>query len=336
MIALSLVLWSSLATAGETLVVRRGDTVETIATAAGISPAKLRSINGLAPDDQLAPGAVVELPSGAAETQIAVVWSLSGEASAELPGKDLAVELIRGQCLPMGTRVCTGEDTFASIRLEATDGSGSHDDLSLLPGTCLRVEATSTMEGQRNALVSVDQGSISVRAGGLGPGSLTVRTRDGLMRGTQGTFRVTLEETATRTEALTHGVEVFGGGVQVDVGPAQGNRVTEGKIPTPPVDLLTPGTPLLQEDGALLRWTDFSWVPDPAAAAYRVEVSLDRDFTELAYRRNVDNTTWLPEVLTLPVRVEGLWWRVSAFDGFGFLGLPSNAHSLVVPAGVGQ
>lgn len=325
------------ASAGETRVVARGDTASSIAEAAGISEAELRELNGLGPDEELAPGAVVELPPGERETQIAVVWSLSGEATGQLPGKaDELVPLVKGQCLPMGSRVCTGEESFAAIRLQSTADAGRFDDLSLLPGTCLTVEAASTVEGRRNAVVSVDQGAISVRADEVSPGSLTVVTRDGTIAGTSGTFRVTLEEEATRTESLTDEVQVFGGGVQVEVGPAQGNRVAEGQAPTPPVDLLPPGTPIKPLDGSVLRWTDFEWTADPDALAYQIEVALDPDFVELAYRKNITPTIWTPTVLTLPVRVEGLWWRISAFDDLGFQGMPSEVQGLTLPAGVGQ
>jgi hypothetical protein len=43
----------------------------------------------------------------------------------------------------------------------------------------------------------------------------------------------------------------------------------------------------------------------------------------------------MPDLLFLPYRVRGYWWRVSAFDRVGFVGAPSDPHRLLVPAGVG-
>ena len=171
---------------------------------------------------------------------------------------------------------------------------------------------------------------------GPATGRFAVETRDGVMLGGAGAFRVTLEDEATRTESLTDEVKVFGGGVQVDVGAAKGNRVSQGQAPTDPVDLLQPGTPLTPEEGATLRWTDFSWVPDEGALAYRIEVSRDPFFVDLVHMQDHDAEVWSPELLVLPVRVDNLWWRITCSDSFGFYGLPSESRSLLVPTGIGQ
>jgi hypothetical protein len=42
-----------------------------------------------------------------------------------------------------------------------------------------------------------------------------------------------------------------------------------------------------------------------------------------------------PDLLVLPFRVDGLYWRISSFDRTGLLGRPSDPRSFVPPPGVG-
>jgi len=68
---------------------------------------------------------------------------------------------------------------------------------------------------------------------------------------------------------------------------------------------------------------------------YRVELAITPDFSELVVVEDVSGTVWAPELLMVPFRVEGLWWRVATYDRFGFLGIPSDQRALRFPAGVG-
>ena len=68
---------------------------------------------------------------------------------------------------------------------------------------------------------------------------------------------------------------------------------------------------------------------------YRVEVSLSPAFDELVVVEDVARPSWTPEMLVIPYRVPGMWWRISSFDRTGFLGLPGDPRHLVHPAGTG-
>jgi hypothetical protein len=69
---------------------------------------------------------------------------------------------------------------------------------------------------------------------------------------------------------------------------------------------------------------------------YLVEVSSTPRFDNIALAEEVPDPPWLPEALLVPYRVPGLWWRVTAYDSLGFLGLPSAARGLQVPQGLGR
>ena len=73
--------------------------------------------------------------------------------------------------------------------------------------------------------------------------------------------------------------------------------------------------PVLPERQAVMNDPEFQWQPVPGATAYRLEVSLDHTFTNIAHTvdtaatRYVDTTTW---------PAAGYWWRVKViapFDG---------------------
>lgn len=265
----------------------------------------------------------------------AALLSATGKGEATLPGGS-AQPLSVGMPLPAGALVCTGADGYATIRLALAAEGHHHDDVSLLPGTCLVVEALSADEAGRSSQISVTRGSITVQdAGGQGPGTVRVRTRDGVATGTSGGFRVHIEDSATRTEALYHPVSVSGAGESVALDAGEGNRVREGQAPEAPVPLLVPGRPTLPEDHATLRTPTFAWTPVDRALGYRVEISASPVFDQVVLAEESARPTWTPEMLLLPFRVPGLWWRVAAIDRTGFIGLPSDARQLGFPPGVG-
>ena len=117
-----------------------------------------------------------------------------------------------------------------------------------------------------------------------------------------------------------------------DIGRGCKSRVRPGEAPSAPTPLLGPGSPSAPSEGASLRTASFAWTEVPRALGYRVEMSTASDFSELVWSEDVSRTTWSPELLFLPTRAPGLWWRVASFDRTGFLGPPSNARSLTYPS----
>ncbi len=322
------------ARAGEHAVVLAGEDVAAVARRVGVEPAALAAANGLAVDARPSPGALLDVPAAAGDVA-AAVQSFHGTGTVRLPGEtpqplDVAVPL------PPRSLVCTGPESYATVRLAVAAAGRTHDDVSLLPETCLLVEATSRRAGRRTSLVSLEQGSVTVQTAedGAERGTVTVRTAAGLTTGEGGGFRVHREPRATRTEALYNALAVVAQGAVLELQAGQGSRTRDGQAPGELVDLLPPGAPTRPLDAADLRRPDFAWRPVGGAVAYRLELSTGPRFDHTFRGQVVEAPRWEPEALVVPADVPGLWWRVAAFDGLGFLGLPSDASRLALPAGV--
>ncbi|MED5372020.1 MAG: hypothetical protein VX899_13460 [Myxococcota bacterium] len=317
-------------------VVGEGDTVESIALELG-DPAlaqTLRRINGLEDDQQPAVGTILGLPkSDTPADQAAVVQSLRGQATVDRGAGP--VPLPAGTLLAPGSRVCTGEASFMTLRLAVGCEGEAGDEVSLLPETCLTLENTYEADGDRSSVITMDQGSLTVQESSAGAGLVTVQTRSGLATGRGGGFRVHIEDSATRTEALASPVAVIGAGSEVGLNAGQGVRVKRGEAPGPVVELAKPGDPTLPEDQSLLRIPDFEWRVEPDALGYRLEFSADANFTDVSFYRDVTAPPWIPETFALPTQPDqGVYWRVTTIDSLGFMGLPSEPHFARFPAGV--
>jgi hypothetical protein len=322
------------ALAGDAQVVRQGDTIESIAAGLDGGPAAVRAANGLGDDAQPIVGSVLRL--GGPDMDVpGVVCSTSGTGTATTAGGTV-VDLVRGLELPAGSHVCTGERSYATLCLARSDTDYSHDMVTMFPGTCVAVEAAFSAPERRTTVVSLEKGGVSVGARGqTTSGDVTIRTLDGVTAGRMGGFRVTLEPDATRTEAVTAPVSVFGDATQVEVPAGFGSRVSAGRAPVTPTALLPSGALSKPDDGEALRIPEFSWPAVARSVGYRVELATTSDFVDIVQAETVPEAHWAPEVLFLPYRVPGLWWRVAAYDSLGFLGVPSEARALRFPVGVG-
>lgn len=341
MIALLALLWLGVAAAADHWVVRQGDTVESVAAALG-DPAlaePIRAANRLGPGQQPRVGDVLALPVVAGAQQEGLVLAVRGSGTVVLPGEPApgrprAVPLAPQMSLPEGSAVCTDAESFAMIRL-ARDTSGfAHDDVSLLPNTCLTVVGASAQEGRRSSLIHMSEGSIAVQGTPDRPGDVIVTTPEAVATGEQGGFRVTLEQGATRAEAVSAPIAVMGAGAEVDLEARQGTRVKAGAAPDAPRSLLSGGALFLPEDGTALRWPDFRWAAVPRALGYRVQVSTSPDFAEIVHQVDVPFPEWMPDFLLLPTTAPAYWWRITPLDRFGFEGVPSVGRKLSVPAEV--
>ncbi len=338
MIALLLLLLAA-PQAAEYRVMRLGDSVEAMATELGDRKlaADIRSLNGIEPDAQPPIGSLIELPatsSSELQEQQGMVLHSHGEVLVTLPGAS-EQPVHDGLDLPPGSTVCTGAASYATLRLASSQGSLDHDDVNLLAETCLTLVATFSRDAERASVIRVEQGSIDIRAADEVPGTVVVETDSGITTGRGGGFRVSRETGATRTEALAAPVAVLGAGQEVSVGAGQGSRTVTGEAPSAPVDLLLGATPQRPQLAQPLRRPDFGWTAVDGALGYRIEIAARGDFSAVVHADSVPDTAWMPDALFLPYRVEGLWWRVAAFDRVGFLGYPSEPRELVLPTGVG-
>ena len=262
-----------------------------------------------------------------------MVLSVSGDGRIERPGEE-PMPLVAGEALPQGTLVCTESGSFATVRLAQHVEFGAHDDITLMAETCLVVASLASVLGDVQTEVDIERGSVSIRVPEHAHPPVIVRTVDGSAIG-EGGFRVHVESDASRTEALYAPVQVAGEGGSLRLAAGEGTRVRKGGAPDGPVKLLPPGTPVLPEDNDVLRRPDFSWRRVERALGYRVEVSLSPGFEELVVVEDVALPSWNPDVLFVPYRMPGMWWRVSSFDRTGFQGIPSEPRHLMHPAGTG-
>ncbi len=270
----------------------------------------------------------------AEQPDAAMLIGLSGPAFVSLSGAS-PVQVDRCTGLPLGATVCTGPDSFATVRLDPSPTSSGAHDVVLMPGTCLDIEQATADRTQ----LRVERGSITVatprpRGGSSTARTLAIRTRDGLAEGKDGGFRVAIEERATRTEAVTGGIRLSGDGGSLELAAGKGSRVSQGEAPTAPVDLLLSQALLSPEAGTALIRPDFHWQEVPHGTGYRIELSADATFTDIVEAMDVAEPRWLPDFLFAPQAIEGLWWRVAPYDRLGFLGIPSEARPLLLPPGV--
>ncbi|MCB9776998.1 MAG: hypothetical protein H6742_00370 [Alphaproteobacteria bacterium] len=275
----------------------------------------------LAQDGAPAP---VPPPAGPA----AFVVGANGGGTVTLPdGAVLPLDRCTG--VPAGALLCTDDTSYATLRLAPRPDQPGAEDIVLLPSTCVRVAVGSAAAAE----VEVTRGGISVAPEPSRIGTLRVRTRDGLATGLAGGFRVQLEGDATRTEAVDGSVQLSNDVGAVDLDAGEGARVREGQAPEAPVDLLLTEALQSPDDGAALRRPDFRWQPVPYAGSYRIELAADPLFTDIVEATDVPAAEWLPELLFAPTAIDALYWRVSAYDRFGFLGVPSAPRRLDLPGG---
>ncbi len=276
-----------------------------------------------------APGA---LPAAddATFADAAVLIGLTGSGVVTVAGQD-PVRLERCATLPLGATVCTDAGSFATLRLAPTPDALGAEDVVMLPGTCVNIEAATA--GRRQ--LAIEQGSVSVAPHDGGSSTLAIRSGEGVTEGGEGGFRVTLEDTATRTEAVFGAVTLTGEGGALDLAAGKGSRLRPDAPPDPPTDLLVAETLTLPTPDTPLRRPDFSWEAVPYATGYRVELAANAEFTDIVEAIDLADAFWFPDLLFSPTRIPGLWWRIAAYDRFGFLGVPTDAWRINLPGGVG-
>ncbi|MCO4743692.1 MAG: LysM peptidoglycan-binding domain-containing protein [Proteobacteria bacterium] len=321
----------SLAFANDFRVVGEGDTVESIAEPmADVDAAMIRALNKLEDGEQPIIGMLLQLPELDEHAhQTGYVIALTGTGTLTEPSA-AASPLALGAELPAGSTVCTGTGSFATIRLAADGATGGHDDVSLLDDTCVSIRGLSTRPTSRSTTLDLGQGSLSVRAA-ESLGRMNIVTRDGITTGELGGFRVTLEEEASRTEALYAPVAILGAQTEREVPAGFGGRVSKGEKPTELTPLLPPGKPIRPANGSPLRRHDFAWTAVDRALGFRIEFSTAPDFSELVVVEEIGAVSWKPDFLALPQPARAWWWRISSIDRLGYVGIPSDEQQINEP-----
>ncbi|MFT5682154.1 MAG: hypothetical protein ACI8RZ_003072 [Myxococcota bacterium] len=242
------------------------------------------------------------------------------------------VPLSCGTWMDPGTTICTSVESFATVRL-AEDAAGKvYDDVRISSSTCVTIVSSAVGSEGRSSLLNISEGSISVSASQQDDGVITVQTPSSLTTGTQGDFRVTIEEDSARTEALKEAVvSVFAEGVEISLTEQQGTRAKTGTAPIAAVTLLDTGFLIRPDNDAFLVWPDFTWTRVDRALGYRVQISSTPDFARILHQEDVPYPEWRPDFLLLPVDVSSLWWRVTSFDRLGFESPPSRPRRLQIP-----
>ncbi|MCA9489883.1 MAG: hypothetical protein KC621_08165 [Myxococcales bacterium] len=327
-----MITWSiATALAAEHRVVHPGDTVASLAASLGDASleAAIRANNGLGSGEEPVPGTIVVFPDGGgSDPQRAVLTASSGRVFVTAPGGGPERAAV-GQVLAEGSRVCTDPGAYAVVKLATSPATGLHDDLQLGASTCATVASIVGLGEDRSSHVVLDQGDVSLRSVDAA-GAVAIETRDGVTLGDHGGFRVALEPTASRSEAVSGAISLFGAGEKVAVGIGQGARVSAGSAPTAPSDLPQAGAPIAPDDGSPLLRPSFRWQAVDAAAGYRVEVSTADDFSEMVLVEPVEQPSFTPRLLMLP-DAPSVWWRVVTVDRLGFASPASDARRLVLP-----
>jgi hypothetical protein len=325
-------LLTSLAFGSGHRVIRSGETVAEIAVELGLSETTLRELNGLVAGVEPAVGTALMLPeTEQVQAKKARVVSVTGTGRiTPSTGDELA--LTCGTWMEPGTTICTSVESFATIRLAEDDAGRIYHDFQVASSTCVTIVSSGSSPDGRSSLLNISEGSISVTASPDDLGVVSVQTPSSLTTGSQGGFRVTIEENASRTEVLTEAqVSVFAAGVEVTLTEQQGTRTKLGEPPSAPSQLLDTGFLIRPENDTLLVWPDFAWTPVERALGYRVQISSSPDFSRILHQTDVPYPEWQPDFLLLPSDVIALWWRVSSFDRLGFESVPSSARRLRVP-----
>jgi hypothetical protein len=314
--------------------VHPGDTVESLAGGNPVIADTIRTLNGFGPAEEPVVGTLVTVPADPVGTQEAFLISLSGKATVRPPGAPEPSPVGTFEPIPAGAELCTLDRSRATVRLASTcnrDGSAS-DDIAMLDATCVVVTTANSSTEGRASVVRVNTGSIAVLAQEDARGHVTVVTPSGITSGPAGGFRVTLEEGASRTETVEGTATVAGAGAEVSLKEGQGSRVVTGEAPSTPVDLLRPGALIAPADPSVLLRPAFRWDAVEGALGYRFEIGGSVDFREVLYREDTPETAYQPVSLQLQYdQLDRVFWRVSAFDRFGFQGLPSDPSMLTFP-----
>lgn len=279
------------------------------------------------------PGTTIEVPRDmlAADRTLAKIAGVYGEAEVRRSFDDRYIPVVQDLLLREGDLLRTWRHSGARIQFDGGSQvvlrSHSKARLITLPSTLPSAAGASSKARVRLELV---EGSIWTRTLGGGETGFLIETptANTMTRGTD--FRLKVEAgQATRLEVLEGEVELEAGDQTVLV-PSQQGVFSRGdtpileRLPQAPERLVAPHAEQVfraSSFDAVFRWT-----PVPGAQSYRLEISRDIGFFDLAEERLTGART--------DARITGLepgtyFWRVSALSPSGFEGPPAEGSYFV-------
>ena len=243
-----------------------------------------------------------------------------GDADAESPSAQVGQTLVAGKVV----RTPAG----GGARLLLADGSF----IWLGQSTAIRLGALYlNADSKRVVKIELMHGEVQTEAMHQGVGSvfdIVTRTAVAGVRGTR--FRVaTSDGRVTRVETVKGKVELGAPKGKVDVAAGQGSQVDESGQPEAPRALLAAPKVTGPTHGTLTADTALEWAAVPDAASYRLEFAKDAEFSSAVQQSNVTSTRASVAALDASHR---WFWRVSAIDAGGFVGLPSKVYAFALGA----
>lgn len=256
---------------------------------------------------------------------IAKIADMSGDATYGLQKSRLSSAQV-------GTTLRTKDylETNANSRvvIDLADGST----VKVSPNTLLRfnrIDLTSSY--QRRVHIDELRGSMVVAVKSHKEGtSFKTATRAAVagVRGTQ--FRLTVEsDDVSRIEALAGSVTFDNEQGKSTIEKGFGSRARVGAAPSAPHALLPPTRVKAPVEGSFDKPPTLSWVAVDGAVAYVVELASNAEFLRGLNDLKTDTASVTPDASFAPGRY---FWRVSAVDDQGFIGMPSKIFVFEVKA----
>ncbi len=243
-----------------------------------------------------------------------------GDADAESPLAQVGQALVAGKVVrtPVG----------GAARLLLADGSF----IWVGQSTAVRLGALYlNADSKRVVKLELMHGEVQTEAMHQGVGSvfdIVTRTAVAGVRGTR--FRVaTTDGRVTRVETVKGKVELGAPKGKVDVPAGQGSQVDESGLPEAPRALLAAPKIAGPTHGTVAADTALVWADVPGAASYRLELAKDAEFSSAVQQTNVTSTSASIAALD---RSHRWFWRVTAVDAGGFVGMPSKVYAFALGA----
>ncbi len=252
---------------------------------------------------------------------VAQVWGLSGKAWS---GARLGALEPAALGAPVTPRQYfeTGSNSVAVLML--VDGSR----VRVASESVLRIgQVTLDSDRRRSVQIEVLRGDAVVRTSkARGPFRLVTGNAIAGARGTR--FRLALaDEGVTRLETLEGTVNLAGSRGQVFVASGEGSLVDYSGFPERPRPLLVAPAVVQPVLGERRFGDPLQWRPVPQADRYRVEFARNAEFSDTFWSTETEYIRTLVGEALSP----GKWfWRVTAIDRDGFVGLHSKTYAFTV------
>ena len=202
--------------------------------------------------------------------------------------------------------------------------------LHVEPSTLLKFgKITLNSEYKRDVSFELLSGTVKTVASHNDGASFQLVTRAAVagVRGTE--FRAHITEGGfTRIEVLDGRVALGNAAGAVDVGAGYGTRVQENQAPEPARALLKPAIGHRPLTGTFAAPPELTWQAVAGARGYVLELATNAEFSKDVDKVRIDGATSARPDANL---AQKKWfWRVSAIDKDGFIGMPSKIFTFQV------